>query len=467
MFLIEYKFALPYNSLGMEKETTERNIMGYESIPKLVLKISTPLMLAMLVQALYNIVDSIFVAMLSEKALTAVSLAFPLQNLLIAFAIGTSVGTNSFLARKLGAGDRESAEKTAGNGLFLALCTWLVFVLIGIFGAERFLSLFTDDSELLALATTYSKIVLIGSFGIFIDIMVERILQGTGDSIHPMITQMCGAIANIILDPIFIFVFDMGIAGAAIATITGQIASMFLAIYYVRKNKFIKVRIRKIRPDKAIIKSIYDVGVPTIITNSIGTIMTSLMNSILIAFSATAVSVFGVYFKLNSFIFMPVFGLTSGMVPIVAYNYGAKNKDRMIKTIKFGASIAVALMALGTVIFQLFPDALLSLFSASDEMLAIGVPALKVISLHFVIAAFSISLMTSFQATGIGFASMIVSISRQLVVLIPSAWILGRVGGLNYVWYSFILAEIASVILCSTFFCWVYKHKIKPLGATV
>ena len=242
---------------------------------------------------------------------------------------------------------------------------------------------------------------------------------------------------------------------------------LFLAIYYVRKNKFIKVRIRKIRPDKAIIKSIYDVGVPTIITNSIGTIMTSLMNSILIAFSATAVSVFGVYFKLNSFIFMPVFGLTSGMVPIVAYNYGAKNKDRMIKTIKFGATIAVALMALGTVIFQLFPDALLSLFSASDEMLAIGVPALKVISLHFVIAAFSISLMTSFQATGIGFASMIVSISRQLVVLIPSAWILGRVGGLNYVWYSFILAEIASVILCTIFFCWVYKHKIKPLGATV
>ena len=447
----------------MKPHTDERNIMGYVSIPKLVMKISLPLMLAMLVQALYNIVDSIFVAMLSETALTAVSLAFPLQNLLIAFAIGTAVGVNSYLARKLGEEDRESAEKTAGNGLFLVLCTWLVFVLVGFFVTERFLALFTDDPELLRQATIYSKIVVIASFGIFADIMIERIMQGTGDSIHPMITQLIGAVTNIVLDPIFIFVFDMGVAGAAIATVLGQVFSMIFAIYFVRKNKFVKVRIRKIKPDWKIIKAIYSVGVPTIITNSIGTIMTSLMNSILIAFTPTAVSVFGVYFKLNSLIFMPIFGLTNGMIPIIAYNYGAKNRHRMVSTIKFGATIAVALMTLGTIIFKFFPEALLGLFSASEEMLSIGVPALKIISNHFIIAAFSIALMTSFQAPGIGFASMIVSISRQLVVLIPSAYILGRVGGLHSVWYSFLFAEIASVTLCIIFFRWVYVHKIKTL----
>lgn len=447
----------------MSANSPEKNIMGYESIPKLVMKISTPLMLAMLVQALYNIVDSIFVAMVSETALTAVSLAFPLQNLVIAFAIGTSVGVNSYLARKLGEGDTESAEKTAGNGLFLALCTWALFALIGIFGAKPFLSLFTEDPDLLGQATTYSRIVIIFSFGCFVDIMIERILQATGDSIHPMITQMIGAITNIILDPIFIFVFDLGVAGAAIATIIGQLVGMIFAIYYVRRNKFVKVRIRKIRPDKNIIKSIYAVGVPTIISNSIGTIMTSMMNSILIAFTPTAVSVFGVYFKINSFIFMPIFGLNSGMVPIIAYNYGARNKERMIKTLKFGACIAVSLMALGTLIFQLFPEALLSLFSASEEMLAIGVPALKTISYHFIIAAFCISLMASFQATGIGFAAMIISIARQLGVLVPTAWLLGKIGGLNYVWYSFLFAEVAAIILCLLFFRWVYKNKIKPL----
>ncbi len=447
----------------MNNPPIEKNIMGYESIPRLVMKISMPLMLAMLVQALYNIVDSIFVAMLSEIALTAVSLAFPLQNLLIAFAIGTSVGVNSLLARKLGENDPESAEKAASNGLFLALCTWLVFALVGIFCVKWFLSLFTDDIELLDMSTTYSRIVIIFSFGIFIEIMNERILQATGDSIHPMITQIAGAVSNIILDPIFIFALDMGIKGAAIATVIGQMISMLISINYVRKNKFIRIKLRKIRPEKNTIKAIYSVGGPTIIANSIGTVMTSLMNSILISFTPTAVSVFGVYFKINSFIFMPIFGLNNGMVPIIAYNYGAKNKDRMIRTLKFGATIAVSIMALGTLIFQLFPGALLSMFSASEEMMAIGVPAMRIISYHFVIAAFSISMMSSFQATGIGFASMIVSITRQLVVLIPSAWILGRLAGLEYVWYSFLLAEAVSVTICCIFFIWIYRNKIKPL----
>lgn len=451
----------------MENKEQKDNIMGYMPIPRLLMKISLPLMLAMLVQALYNIVDSMFVAMVSETALTAVSLAFPLQNLLIAFSVGTSVGVNSFLARKLGEGDRETAEKTAGNGLFLAVCTWAVFALIGGLGSKWFIGLYTDAPDLLHQATVYATIVTTCSFGMFIDITVERILQGTGDSIHPMITQLIGAVANIILDPIFIFVFNMGIAGAAVATVCSQLIGMIFAIRYVRRNKYIKIRIRKIRPEKRIIKSIYAVGIPTIITNSIGTIMTSLMNSILIGFSATAVSVFGVYFKLNSFIFMPIFGLNNGMVSIVAYNYGARNKERMMNTIKIGAAIALSVMAVGTLLFQLFPEMLLGLFSASEEMLRIGVPALRTISCHFLMAAFSIALMASFQATGVGVASMAVSISRQLVALIPSAYILGKIGGLDMVWYSFIIAEVVSLSVCITFFRWIYKNKIKPLDSVI
>lgn len=446
-------------------ENPRNNIMGYEKIPKLVMKISTPLMISMLVQALYNVVDSIFVAMVSETALTAVSLAFPIQNLLIAFAVGTSVGVNSFLARKLGEGNQKDAEKSAGNGLLLAVITWFVFMLVGGLGSRWFLSLYTENTELLSMSTSYAQIVTIFSFGMFVDIMIERILQATGDSIHPMITQLIGAITNIILDPIIIFVFKLGVQGAAIATVIGQFVGMFFAIFFVRKNKFIKVRIRKIRPSWPIIRGIYNIGVPTIITNSIGTVMVSLMNSILISFSMgeTAVSVFGVYFKIQSFIFMPIFGLTSGMVPIIAFNYGAGNKGRMLETIRFGLLIALLIMGIGTLIFQLFPEALFSLFSASPEMLEIGVPAFRIISLHFMVAAICITFMSTFQATGIGIASMTVSIARQLVVLIPSAWILGHFFGLNALWYSFLLAELTSLLISSSFFIWIYKTKIKSL----
>ncbi len=446
----------------MENKST-KNILGYESIPKLIIKISLPLMISMLVQALYNVVDSIFIAMVSETALTAVSLAFPLQNLLIAFAIGTAVGVNSFLGRKLGEGDKETAEECAGNGIFLAVATWLFFALIGIFGAKPFLSLYTDDPELLKLSTEYARIVLIFSFGCFVDITCERIMQATGDSFHPMLIQLTGATTNIILDPIFIFVFDMGVAGAAIATVIGQFVGMFVALYYVRKNHFIRVRLREIRPRKAIIKNIYAVGAPTVITNAIGTIMVSFMNSILIAFSATAVSVFGVYFKLQSFIFMPIFGLNAGMIAILAYNYGAGNKDRMIKTLKVGTMIAVSIMVVGFLLFQLCPELLLSLFSASDYMMAIGIPALRTISIHFIIAGFSIALMSIYQATGVGIASMVISISRQLLVLIPAAWILGRLFGLDAVWYSFIIAEIVSILISIGFFVWIYKTRIQNL----
>ena len=449
----------------MNKETNE-NIMGYESIPKLIVKLSLPLMLSMLIQALYNIVDSIFVARVSEASLTAVSLAYPLQNLMIAFGIGTAVGVNSYLARKLGEKKQHEAEAAANNGFFLAIITWLVFALFGIIGTRPFLSIFTSDQELLQLSYDYASICLIFSFGIFIDITAERIMQATGDSIHPMITQSLGAITNIILDPVFIFLFDMGVKGAAIATVIGQIVSMIAALYFVSKNKYVKIHfsLKGFRPSGKIIKEIYAVGVPTIIMNSVSTVMVSALNSILIAFSATAVSVLGVYFKLQSFVFMPVFGLQAGMIPIVAYNYGARKKTRMTRTLKTGGTVAVVIMALGFLLFQFMPDVLLSFFAASEEMLRIGRPALRIISICFIPAAISISLTSAFQATGVGYAAMIVSIVRQLAVLLPVASLLATTGILDNVWFAFTVAEAVGLILSVLFYIYVYRTKIKPIA---
>ena len=449
----------------MNKETNE-NIMGYESIPKLIVKLSLPLMLSMLIQALYNIVDSIFVARVSEASLTAVSLAYPLQNLMIAFGIGTAVGVNSYLARKLGEKKQYEAEAAANNGFFLAIITWLVFALFGIIGTRPFLSIFTSDQELLQLSYDYASICLIFSFGIFIDITAERIMQATGDSIHPMITQSLGAITNIILDPVFIFLFDMGVKGAAIATVIGQIVSMIAALYFVNKNKYVKIHfsLKGFRPSGKIIKEIYAVGVPTIIMNSVSTVMVSALNSILIAFSATAVSVLGVYFKLQSFVFMPVFGLQAGMIPIVAYNYGARKKTRMTRTLKTGGTVAVVIMALGFLLFQFMPDVLLSFFAASEEMLRIGRPALRIISICFIPAAISISLTSAFQATGVGYAAMIVSIVRQLAVLLPVASLLATTGILDNVWFAFTVAEAVGLILSVLFYIYVYRTKIKPIA---
>ena len=450
----------------MDNEVKE-NIMGYESIPRLIAKLSLPLMLSMLIQALYNVVDSIFVARVSEAALTAVSLAYPLQNLMIAFGIGTAVGVNSYLARKLGEKKQQEAEAAADNGFFLAIVTWLAFALFGIFGTRPFLSIFTDDPELLQLSVDYAAICLIFSFGIFIDITAERIMQATGDSIHPMITQSLGAITNIILDPVFIFGFGMGVKGAAIATVIGQIVSMIAALYFVSRNKYVKLHLslRGFRPSGKIIKEIYTVGVPTIIMNSVSTVMVSALNSILIAFSATAVSVLGVYFKLQSFVFMPVFGLQAGMIPIVAYNYGARNRKRMTKTLKTGGTIAVLIMIAGFLIFQFLPDLLLSFFAASEEMLRIGRPALRIISICFIPAAISISLTSAFQATGVGYAAMIVSIVRQLAILLPVASLLARSGVLDNVWLAFTIAEAVGLTLSILFYIHVYRTKIAAIPA--
>lgn len=439
------------------------NIMQSETIPRLLFKMSFPMMLSMLIQALYNVVDSIFVAMVSETALTAVSLAFPLQNLLISAAVGTGVGINSLLSRRLGEGKHEEANHVASTSLFLAFAMWVLFVLIGVFLTKPFLALFTKDTELLKLSTSYSRICLIVSFGCIFSITIEKLIQATGNSVQPMTMQLTGAITNIILDPVFIFVFKLGVNGAAIATVIGQIASMLLAIVFFKKNEYISIQLKDIKPNARIIKDIFQVGLPSIIMNSIGTVMVSLINKILILFSATAVSVFGVYFKLQSFVFMPVFGLNNGVIPILGFNYGARNKKRMLDTMKLGLVVALLIMITGTICFQLFAKELLSLFSATEEMYRIGIPALRTISLCFIPASISIILIASFQATGFGLASMMVSIIRQLVVLCPCALLLSRLIGINGVWYSFAIAEIFGLLFSVIFFIHVYNKKIKNL----
>ncbi len=439
------------------------NIMQSETIPRLIFRMSFPMMLSMLIQALYNVVDSIFVAMVSETALTAVSLAFPLQNLLIAAGVGTGVGVNSLLSRRLGEGKHEEANAVASSALFIAGALSVLFIITGVFLARPFLSLFTEDAELLRLSTSYSRICLIISFGCIFSITIEKLIQATGNSVQPMTMQLTGAIMNIVLDPVFIFGFKMGVNGAAIATVLGQLGSMVLAFFFLKKNSYITIRIRDIRPQWKIIRDIYQVGLPTIIMNSIGTVMVSVINAILIGFSATAVSVFGVYFKLQSFVFMPVFGLNNGIIPILGFNYGARNRKRMTDTMKLGLVVALIIMTLGTLLFQLLPKELLSLFSATEEMYTIGIPALRIISLCFIPAAVSIILISSFQATGIGLASMMVSIIRQLLVLCPSAYILSRFIGINGVWASFAIAECFGLTFSVIFFIHVYRTRIKNL----
>ena len=445
------------------ENATKENIMGKEGITPLLFRISLPLMISMLVQALYNIVDSMFVARLSETALTAVSLAFPLQNLLIAFGVGTGVGMASFLSRKLGERDEESATKVAGNGISIASITWAVFAVLGLTVVKPFLNLFSDDAELLGLSTGYSEIVMVFSLFMFLSMMNERILQGTGDSFSSMLSQMTGAITNIILDPIFIFTLGFGVNGAAIATVIGQGVGCAVSFICVLRNRFIHIEPRHLKIEKRMVKAIYAVGAPTIITNSIGTVMTGAINAILISFSTTAVSIFSVYFKLQSFVFMPIFGLSSGMVPIIAYNYGARKRKRVTETIWKGTFIASVIMILGTLAFNFFPRELLSLFSATEEMYRIGIPALKMISLCFVPAAVSIGLGSSFQATGYGVGTMIVSICRQLMVLIPVAYILSIFLGINGVWLSFIVAEIIGLVVSIAIYLRVYSSRIRPI----
>ena len=447
----------------------EENKMGVMPVTRLLVTMSLPMMLSMLVQALYNIVDSMFVAQLSEDALTAVSLAFPVQSLMIAVASGTGVGINALLSRNLGERNFEGANNAARNGVFLAIVSCIVFALLGLVGSRLFFSLQTDNPVILEYGVQYMSIITLFSVGIFLQITFERLLQSTGRTFYNMITQGTGAIINIILDPIMIFgLFGfprLEVAGAAIATVVGQIVAVIMSFCFNHfKNKEISLSPRGFRPHGRTILFIYKVGIPSIIMQSIGSVMTFGMNKILLMFSSTAAAVFGVYFKLQSFIFMPVFGLNNGMIPIIAYNYGARNKHRIIETARKSVLIAVCIMILGFAIFQIFPAFFLStLFRASENMLAIGVPALKIISISFLFAGYCIIVGSIFQALGNGVYSLIISAARQLIVILPVAYIFATVFGLSMVWWAIPIAEVVSVILSTLLLKRIYRKVIKPL----
>lgn len=455
--------------MKLEENIRQENKMGTMPVPRLLITMSLPMMISMLVQALYNIVDSMFVAKLCEEALTAVSLAFPIQTLMISVASGTGVGINALLSRNLGEKNFESANQAARNGIFLSILSCLIFAVFGIFGAHLFFTVQTNDPKIVHYGTQYLTVICVLSVGIFMQITFERLLQSTGNTIYNMITQGTGAIINIILDPILIFgLFGMPrleVTGAAIATVTGQLIAVAISFYFnIRKNPEININMIGFRPQRKIISAIYKVGVPSIIMQSIGSVMTFGMNKILLMFSSTAAAVFGVYFKLQSFVFMPVFGLNNGLIPIIAYNYGAKYKKRIIQTIKISILIAVSIMAVGFVIFQVFPEFMLrTLFDASDNMIAIGVPALRIISLCFILAGFGIVAGSVFQALGNGVYSLIISACRQLVIILPAAYIFAKVFGLGMVWWSISLAEFVSLILSAFLLRRIYLAKIKPL----
>ena len=443
--------------------------MGVMPVGKLLISMSVPMMISMLVQALYNVVDSMFVAQLNENALTAVSLAFPVQNLMISVAVGTGVGVNALVSRSLGEKETEYANRAANNGILLSLFSFLAFaVATGLFG-RLFYTVQTSDPQIVQYGTDYVTIIGVASAGLFIQIMMERLLQSTGKTVYTMVIQMLGAVTNIILDPIMIFgLFGfprMEVAGAALATVTGQtVAALLGIILNLKKNPELTVSLKRYRFSAKVVRNIYSVGVPSIIMASVGSVMTFGMNKILMAFTSTATAVFGVYFKLQSFVFMPVFGLNNGMVPIVAYNFGAQKPKRIIRTVGLSIVYAEGVMLLGFLVFQFGAHALLDIFNASETMLEIGIPALRLISISFLLAGFDVVCSSVFQALGHGVLSLLVSVSRQLVVLLPAAWILAEIGGLTVIWWCFPIAEVAACVISTLFLSYVYKKEIQPLA---
>jgi len=445
------------------------NKMGTAKMFPLIMSMSLPAMFSMLIQALYNVVDSYFVSLVSENALTAVSLAFPIQMLIIAVGAGTSIGLNSLISRRLGEGDYKSAGDAAAHGLVLAFISWIVFALAGFFLSRPVISAFGADDTVTEMAVSYLSIVLTCSVGVFVEINLEKTLQATGDMVFPMFFQLTGAIGNIILDPIFIFgLFGLpalGVAGAAVATVVAQIISMVFAMIVVfkRKNQ-ISINLKGFRFNGKIIKDIYSVGIPSIIMQSISSLLNMALNGILITFSQTAVAVLGVYYKLQSFVFMPVFGLTHGLMPIMGYNFGAKNKHRLMSCLKIGLSIAVVIMSVGMAIFWAIPKELLSIFnsSGSQELFNIGIPALRTISLCFIPAALGITFSTVFSALGYGSRSLVVSLIRQLVAILPMAYFFAKIS-LNAVWYAFPLAEIVAFAVSILLFADLYKKTVSNL----
>lgn len=454
----------------MEQATSERqeNKMGVMPINKLLITMSLPMMISMLVQALYNIVDSIFVSQINEHALRAVSLAFPVQSLMIAVSVGTAVGINAFLSKTLGQKQYDKANVIAANGIFIEVVSALAFVLVGIFVSRPFFLSQTDIQEVREYGVTYLTICCCAGIGIFLQTSLERILQSTGKTVYTMITQGTGAVVNLILDPILIFGYfglpAMGVAGAATATVIGQMVAAGLAVIFnVKCNREVRISFKGFRPDLRLIGQIYKVGAPSIVMQAIGSIMTYGMNLILAAFGA-AQTVFGVYFKLQSFIFMPVFGLNNGVVPIIAYNYGAGYRERVIRTIKSSVKFAVLIMLAGLIAMQLFPAQLLGFFNATEELLVLGVPALRTICLSFCFAGYCIEVGSAFQALGNGVYSMVVSIARQLFVLLPVAYLLSLSGNVNLIWWAFPIAELMSVGMSTYFLMKINRDIIQHIG---
>ncbi len=457
---------------------TGENKMRSTPIGRLLFTMALPLALSMLVQALYNVVDGIYVAGYSESAVTALSLAFPIQNLQIGFATGVAVGMNSLLSKSLGENDQKRANRAAGNGIFLTGVLIVVFMLFGFFGAGAYYNMQPISQETAQGGTEYTAICCIFTAGIFVEVLGERLLQASGKTIYTLYTQGTGAVLNIILDPLFIYGYEplgipaMGVAGAAVATVIGQwVAAIMAVIFNLKFNTDIHFALKYIRPNKQIMKTILAVGVPSIIMMAIGSVMNFAMNQIFLGFpeiGETASGVFGVYFRLQSFFLMPLFGINNASISIVAYNYGARQPERITKTLKCALGAAMGIMLLGLAIFQLFPDALMSIFATSEDAQSshftqIGVSALRIVSFHFPIAAVGIALGASFQALGNGIYSTITSLCRQLIVLVPAAYLLSLTGDVHLVWWSFPIAEVVSMVLTLIFFARIYKQKVKPM----
>lgn len=447
-------------------EQVQQNKMGTAPMFKLILSMSLPAMFSMLIQSLYNVVDSYFVAKISENAFTAVSIAAPAQLLMVSVGVGTGVGINSLVSRRLGEGKQHEADLAATHGVLLGLFNWLVFALLGLFVADPFFAAMTDNAEIHQFGVEYLAIVMIASIGVFLQMNLEKTLQATGNMIYPMISQLTGAILNIVLDPIFIFGYfgmpKMGIAGAAIATVVGQIVAACFVLYVsLFKKHRVTISFRNFQFRWKTVKDIYAVGFPSMIMQAIGSVLVAGLNVILIRFSETAVAVYGAYFKLQSFVFMPVFGLNQGVMPIMGYNYGAQNRRRLIKALKIGCLFALCIMCLGAVLFWVFPKQLLLIFEASPQMLEIGVPALRIISLCFPMAALGILFSTLFQATGMGGKSLFISLLRQLICILPVAYLLAQVGGLHAVWYAFPIAETVSLVASVLIFWQLYQKKLQ------
>ncbi len=452
----------------MENHSLQENKMGVMPVGKLMVNMALPMIISMLVQALYNVVDSVYVSQVSESAVTALSLAFPVQNLQIGFAVGIGVGVNSLLSKSLGEKNQEAANRTAGNGLVLMLAATALFMLFGFFGVRPYYEMQSTVTETVEGGIAYSRICSVFTLGIFIEVLGERLLQATGRTVHTMISQSVGAIINIILDPILIHGWFgmpvMGIAGAAVATVIGQWIAAAVAVYFNFKyNPEVQFHLRYTKLDKQTVGSILTVGIPSVVMNGIGSVMNFGMNQILQGFTETATGVFGIYFKLQSFFFMPLFGINNATISIIAYNYGARKPDRILRTLKFTCISCLSLMILGLAVFQFFPEALLMIFNPSPEFLGIGRSALRIISWSFPVAAICIAISASFQALGNGMYSTITSLCRQMLVLLPAAYLLSLTGQVNNVWFAFVVAEVASAAATAFFYLRIYRQKIKPM----